>query len=63
MDKVTKQMLDNMRRNGSSESQIAMYARDFAVADSFAMPDDDEDPRDRIVSETFQYNMERPYPI
>jgi hypothetical protein len=54
--KAVQDLLQTMRRNGATESALAMFAEDMRVVDSYAEEAPEEDPRDKIVSETFPYN-------
>jgi len=60
MKQSGKEMLETMRRNGANESDIAMMASCFASADAAIANAPQEDPRDKIVSETFNYNDGNP---
>ena len=53
MKQAGEELLERMRRNGASEATIAMYARDFAIADA-AVADAPDEPK--IVRETFNYS-------
>lgn len=60
MKQGRKELLEHMRRNGANEAAIAMFARDLAVVDAVVANAPEEDPRDKIVSETFNYNDGNP---
>lgn len=53
MKQSGKEMLETMRRNGANEATIAYMASCFASADAAIASVPEEDPRDKIVSETF----------
>lgn len=60
MKQGRKELLEHMRRNGANEAAIAMFARDLAAVDAVVANAPEEDPRDKIVSETFNYNDGNP---
>ena len=50
------EMYEIMRRGGASEAAIARFKQDLAAVDAAIANAPDEDPYDKIVSETFTYN-------
>jgi len=57
---VGDEMIERMRQNGVDPATIALYAQDFDYVDSVIEKVlDDENPRDKIASQTFAYKSSR----
>ena len=53
-------LIEMIRGNGADEATIAWMAQSIAAVDAMAAKVPDEDPRDKIVKQTFDYNDGNP---